>query len=770
MHKTLLAASLLLAPTTLSSAALAQKGHAPEQAFPLLEATGHGIANLNPDAAWDIDRPDSLSARFGLDAIPAPLVELPMLDHDFLLAQDEVVGTGPKPLRFAVPQGVELTLDMGEWIKVDGGHLWRVEIASPNAWSARLALTGLDLAEGEELTMTIPGTADSTVGPFEGTGPFANGTAWGLVLPGNVCRLEWFVPEGRAVKALPLATVDYYHSYRDIYWAASADGGEGEGGVAGNCHNQPACYSAWANESNATTRLIFGGFLCSGQMTATTAADETPYVSTANHCISTQAEANSCQFNFFYRANTCGGGTSAGTSVVGGDLVSTHFASDSTLLMIRPTIPGAATWVGWTNQNPGTGTASTGIHHPGGDPQAISFGVKFAASFPCGNPQTNWNRASWNDGVTEGGSSGSAFYRDSDKRMYGVLTCGASSCASPGSDDGYGRWDVAINSGGFASLLSAGTDDALEPNDSCAAPRLLVAGTYTNNVVKRLDEDWYVIPLPPTATMTVTMSCTHANGDVDMEVYSACGGSPVLSRLGNTNTETFSWTNNTSSSTAYLRVFLGSDTRNNYNLVLSTTAPAPANDDCANAIPVTEGFVNYTTVGAGSPDPAMVGNCNDGLLQAIYQDVWFTYTATCDGEMVIANCGAEGDTAIALYTALLGCPNSNTPVFACNDDASGCSPASLVTFPVTEGSEWIIRLGTPANSPAQAGSGILTINTVNCPPDCVADIDGDGTVGGSDLATILGAWGSADADADLDGDGTVNGADLATLLGAWGPC
>lgn len=764
MRKTLLAASLLLAPTTLSSAALAQKGAAPEQVFPLLEADGHGILGMANDAGWQVDRADSLSSRFGVDAIPAPLVELPMLDHGFLLAEDEVAASGPKPLRFAVPQSVALSLEMGEWIKVEGGMLWRVEIASANATSARLALTGLDLGEGEELTMSIPGSPDSTVGPIEGAGQFGDGTAWGLVLPGNICRLEWFVPEGRKVSGLPLATVDYYHSYRDL-WSNPA--GDGEGGVAGNCHNQPACYPNWQNESNGTVRLLFGGFLCSGQLTATTAADETPYVSTANHCISTQAEANSCQFNFFYRANTCGGGTSNGSNVTGGDLVATYAASDCTLLMIRPTLPANVYWVGWTNQNPATNTASTGIHHPGGAPQAISFGVKFSGSFPCGSPQTNYQRASWNNGVTEGGSSGSAFYRDSDKRLYGVLTCGSSSCTNTAGDDGYGRWDVAVNSGGFASLLAAGTDDNLDQNDSCATARPLAAGSYTNLVVKRLDEDWYAIALPPSATMNCTMTCTHSNGDVDIELYSSCGGTPVLSRLGNTNTDTFSYTNSTSSSVIYMRVFLGNDTRNNYNLTLSTTAPAPANDDCVNATAVGAGSFSYTNVGAGSPEPAMVGNCNDGLLQAIYQDVWFLYTASCDGTVEISNCGAAGDSAMALYTALLGCPNSNSPVLACNNDAADCGPASRMSFPVTAGSQWYIRVGTPANSAAQAGAGTLSIA---CTPNCVADIDGDGNVGGSDLAALLGAWGSSSTTADLDGDGTVNGADLASLLGAWGPC
>lgn len=53
---------------------------------------------------------------------------------------------------------------------------------------------------------------------------------------------------------------------------------------------------------------------------------------------------------------------------------------------------------------------------------------------------------------------------------------------------------------------------------------------------------------------------------------------------------------------------------------------------------------------------------------------------------------------------------------------------------------------------------------------CPADLDGDGQVGASDLAQLLGSWGPGGGAADLDGNGSVNAADLALLLGAWGAC
>ena len=53
---------------------------------------------------------------------------------------------------------------------------------------------------------------------------------------------------------------------------------------------------------------------------------------------------------------------------------------------------------------------------------------------------------------------------------------------------------------------------------------------------------------------------------------------------------------------------------------------------------------------------------------------------------------------------------------------------------------------------------------------CRADFNGDESVGGEDLATMLSHWGSNNPLSDIDGDGTVGGADLATLLSTWGPC
>lgn len=81
-----------------------------------------------------------------------------------------------------------------------------------------------------------------------------------------------------------------------------------------------------------------------------------------------------------------------------------------------------------------------------------------------------------------------------------------------------------------------------------------------------------------------------------------------------------------------------------------------------------------------------------------------------------------------------------------------------------------VDLGPPLGVQTVTLTRVRAIGTVTVDPiACPADLDGDGFVGSSDLATLLGGWNSV-GPADLNLDGIVNAADLASMLGAWGPC
>ena len=52
-------------------------------------------------------------------------------------------------------------------------------------------------------------------------------------------------------------------------------------------------------------------------------------------------------------------------------------------------------------------------------------------------------------------------------------------------------------------------------------------------------------------------------------------------------------------------------------------------------------------------------------------------------------------------------------------------------------------------------------------PRIPGDLNGDGSVDGSDLGLFLAVWGSQGPLGDLNGDGWVNGIDLGLLLASW---
>jgi hypothetical protein len=65
----------------------------------------------------------------------------------------------------------------------------------------------------------------------------------------------------------------------------------------------------------------------------------------------------------------------------------------------------------------------------------------------------------------------------------------------------------------------------------------------------------------------------------------------------------------------------------------------------------------------------------------------------------------------------------------------------------------------------------MSVTLIRANDACTGDLDGNGSVDGSDLATLLNGWGPCSGCAgDLDGNGTIDGGDLATLLNFWGAC
>lgn len=139
-----------------------------------------------------------------------------------------------------------------------------------------------------------------------------------------------------------------------------------------------------------------------------------------------------------------------------------------------------------------------------------------------------------------------------------------------------------------------------------------------------------------------------------------------------------------------------------FDLIIVESAGGPENDDCADAIAVGEVVdLAFSTVGASFDGG---GTCMSS------PNIWYCYTATCDGAAAISLCGSGYDTKIAVYD---GCTCAPLPAeLACNDDA--CGLQSEVRIPVTAGNQYLIEVGGYGSN---TGSGILNITCFEPPPN-----------------------------------------------------
>lgn len=624
-----------------------------------------------------------------------------------------------KPLRIGVGRDVGLILEDGKWYTIAGGaKVWSADVFAQGALSIRLHFAEVDLPKGAELFVYSP-SGVGEVRHYGKEGLAAGGDFWAGSVFDERVRVEYFLPAGTAYDAghVPFVIDRLQHVYHDPIAGLIGAGPSG----AGPCHNDVTCFPALAGLAKAVARITFvdgGSFLCSGQLLTTTAADLTPYFLTANHCVSTQSVAQTIEVYWCYQTASCNAAPPSLASVPQSSvcsLLATASPTDFSLLMIDGVVPtGILTWAGWSPNPVANGTACTAIHHPSGDYKRVSFGTKVSGG------SSGHIRIDWTDGPTEGGSSGSAVFLSSTEQVVGQLCCGPSSCGNESHDD-YGNFSMLYPT--IASLLAEGEDDGFEQNDSCAGAAIVGDGSYPGLVVKSGDEDWYRITIAGGGTLDLDLVFSDAFGDIDIALFSSCGGASVASSATGSDNESISFTNTGGTAEFFLRVFLFDDTRGEYSMSVSTSGGLLPNDSCVTPLAVSEGVTAFDNTGADTDGPDEPSACDFFGQTQINQDVWFCYTASTTGYVTVSLCGSGYDTKMAVYDGC-GCPSADSAI-ACNDDACGTGGLrSEVTFVAQGGQSYMIRVGAFGMN---FGSGTMDISVL--PPDDCADAIaiGDGT-------------------------------------------
>ena len=395
--------------------------------------------------------------------LSASQIAMPSIDTNILFEEDSNRQPG-NPERYAYGFDVDINLfEQGHVEQLDNGDkVWRLRIGSDNAIGMKLYFNQFYLPQGSTLAIYTDYMVDEL---YDSSINHEDQEFSHRLLQGDVITIEYFEPANTIENALlNISTV--YHAYKDILGFYPSD-------QERNCGVNVACDNGeFEDQINSVIFLDMNGYICSAALINNTSFDLTPYVLTAYHCVDpeTPGEHNWFSFYFKHQSSSCSGSNgSYSYSRTGSTLRSSYYYSDFALLEMDYT-PAASFngyYAGW-NRSSSPPQLSAGIHHPGGDPKKINYDNDNAFSDGWYTSNTHW-RLNWDEGGTEGGSSGSPLF-DDEKLIVGQLHGGSGECGS--GTDYYGKMNTSWTGGGTSSTRLS---DWLDPSGT---GYVSVTGTY----------------------------------------------------------------------------------------------------------------------------------------------------------------------------------------------------------------------------------------------------------------------------------------------------
>ncbi len=493
-----------------------------------------------------------------------PFERMPDVDVETLLAEDEInypnkVG----PYRFGEKHFVNMSLEnAGLWEPLpNGDRVWRLGVASIDAYSLNFIFENFYIPEGGKLYIYNT-EAQHIIGAFTSVNNREDGWFGTFLLKGDQAVIEYFEPQSVAGQGY-FELTEIVHGYRDILnWYED----DSRGGGSGSCNIDVECTlgNGWDSQINSVGILLSGGSgFCSGAFVADVPQSGTPYFLTANHCGSS---VGNWSVGFNYQATTCNGSPSAGPtyqSLSGATQRASNAGSDFNLIEWDNAPPANYNvfYAGWSNVNTSS-SQNTGIHHPSGDIKKICRDNNASINSTYGGA-TTWQVGAWEQGTTEGGSSGSPLF-DQNKRIIGQLYGGSASCTNTGGSDYYGKFSTSWNGNSSSTRLrdwldpqNTGntTNDGYDPNaSSFSYDAQLMAITNPENGSSACEssvEPTITIRNNGSVTLTTITVGYNMNGNVGSATWTgslATGGSanftmPAIALNAGSNTLTITLSN-----------------------------------------------------------------------------------------------------------------------------------------------------------------------------------------------------------------------------------
>ena len=386
----------------------------PEVTVPGMVSTSSENGGMRTRA--DTDLP---SVRYGAHIdVNKPGVTLEQLDARSITLESNQIG---------VNRNVEVSSNTRaqKFVNPDGSQIIALIIKSSGASGIGAHFRDFALADGEEVYVYGAAANSVVFGPFADKGPWGSGEFWSGTVDGDTVVIEFYKrtdENGQGFKIFEIS-----HILAELDWRLHSS----EPDVL-NCEVDASCYGG--PEKNAVGRILFndnGLKLCTGTLLNNSAEDGTPYFLTANHCIDSQAVAQTVEVYWFYQATSCNSGVLRNWvhSPLGANLLATQASNDFCLLRLLNNVPGGVYFSGWTSVVQPLGTNVYGLHHPDGyiPPTVTSYLRRSTGNIMSTNENclnlVNGYAVRWTAGSAEPGSSGSGLW-SSNGYLVGVLSCG----------------------------------------------------------------------------------------------------------------------------------------------------------------------------------------------------------------------------------------------------------------------------------------------------------------------------------------------------------
>lgn len=309
-----------------------------------------------------------------------------------------------------------------------------------------------DVASGEAVESITAEQVRATIerNLTAGVDDVAAHTVWSRDFGGGATTLDLEIPAGQAARSqVALAVPQLSHL------VTSAQSAITKVGQSESCNVDVSCDASYDTQSRSVALMEFVDrgttYICTGTLLNDAAGSGTPYFLSANHCISTQSQASTLVTRWFYRSTSCNAGNvNPGTQTVtgGATLLYQADATDVSFLRLNAAAPSGALYAGSYFGSVPTGSPMAGIHHPDGDLQKLSIGAMTGFANCTSNSCTETGdgaflKLNWQQGTTQGGSSGSSVLHTLDGKRYvvGQLLGGVASCTNRGGNDYYGRYE-----------------------------------------------------------------------------------------------------------------------------------------------------------------------------------------------------------------------------------------------------------------------------------------------------------------------------------------